>query len=952
MSGSRTSPFRNKGESEPRQMGLLLDMSLDGGEDPGGSEEDLEAELLSLLREGGAPGQKASSGAPVPVVDIERMAALCMKDVDDEEEGDVESDADLLAELKQVMAEDETERATPARRSHSERSSTPTSAVGSGELESRLIERIDMYQAAVGNAKASGESSKARRYERGLKTLHSMLSSVKMGKPIDEAEIPPPVTTGASAHQTSEPIKEREQPHQDHTPVTCTNERPLQETPPTTPKLRHLPSIQKTSAVSPDVKDLVLARQMEYKLAAVQAKKQGDLGLAKQHYLTAKKLDTMVEAFDKGDLVDISTLPPSPGDAKVERQGPAQIPAAPPVAPPVASSAPGSLAEALQQRMDRYKKAADDAKSKGDDRKARMHLRIVKQYQDAIKSHKAGRAVNLSELPVPPGCPPLQGSESTEQNFSGLLETAMKLANQDAEAGEGEGPEEEVPKPPVKVGSHRAKAPAPPATSPKPPGSPKAPRQGSALGPKAQQQLDFLSARRQQLVRAALRSKQMNDMQGAALHLRHAKGLDQMIAAAKGGLPVDISKVPAAPVAENEYSLSQSHSSPLSPHTSEQYSQLMELLRQQHEMCLRFSQQFTHMGNVTETVRFEKLAEECMNNIEVLKQAHGKGYPVPKFHTEERTFSTVKILPNLTNNDMVLSIVKGINLPAPSGVSPKDMTFSVRFEFPFPSSEEAQKDKTSTVKSTNCPEFKEQFKLNISRGHRALKRVVQSRGIKFEVIHRGGLFKTDKVVGSTQLKLDSLERECEIRQLIEVLDGRKATGGHLEVVVKIREPLGGPQVHTVTERWLVLDPVTMPVVAVPKQKTQSEKVKNVTASPSSSPPQYKLHSLSLLCYDKEALEKKILDYRQCQRDPPLDLLQQHRELGQRLQWQADQLDRAPPAVLSDYDRALSRLMEGLSESVKRLSIQGDREAAKDTLARLKLVENELESLRRKSGLLC
>ncbi|KAG7460128.1 hypothetical protein MATL_G00217960 [Megalops atlanticus] len=888
MSGSRTSPFRNKGASEPRQMGLLLDMSLDGGEDPGGSEEDLEAELLSLLREGGAPGQKASNGAPVPVVDIERMAALCMKDVDDEEEGDVESDADLLAELKQVMAEDETERATPPRRSHSERSSTPTSAIGSGELESRLIERIDMYQTAIGNTRALGETSKARRYERGLKTLRSMLSSVKMGKPIDEAEIPPPVTTGskpASAYQTSEPIKEQEQPHREHTPAPCTNERPLQETPPTTPKLRHPPSIQKPSAVSPDVKDLVLARQREYKLAAIQAKKQGDLGLAKQHYLTAKKLDTVVEAFDKGDLVDISTLPPSPGDAKVERQGPAQIPPAPPAAPPVASSAPGSLAEALQQRMDRYKKAAEDAKSKGDDRKARMHLRIVKQYQDAIKSHNRSR------------CPPLQGSESTEQNFSGLLETAMKLANQDAEAEEGEEPEEEVPKPPLKAGSQRVKAPAPPSTSPKPSGSPKASRQGSALGPKAQQQLDFLLARRQQLVRAALRSKQMNDMQGAALHLRHAKGLDQMIAAAKGGLPIDISKVPAAPVAENEYSLSQSHSSPLSPHTSEQYNQLMELLRQQHEMCLRFSQQFTHMGNVTETVRFEKLAEECMNNIEVLKQAHGKGYPVPKFHTEERTFSTVKILPNLTNNDMVLSIVKGINLPAPSGVSQKDMTFSVRFEFPFPSSEEAQKDKTSTVKSTNCPEFKEQFKLTISRGHRALKRVIQSRGIKFEVIHRGGLFKTDKVVGSAQLKLDSLERECEIRQLIEVLDGRKATGGHLEVVVKIREPLVGPQVHTVTERWLVLDPVTMPAVAVPKQKTQSEKVKNVTASPSSSPPQYKLHSLSLLCYDKEALERKILDYRQSQRDPPLELLQQHRELGQRLQWQADQLDRAPRCAL-------------------------------------------------------
>ena len=40
--------------------------------------------------------------------------------------------------------------------------------------------------------------------------------------------------------------------------------------------------------------------------------------------------------------------------------------------------APGSVGEALQQRMNRYKAAAETAKSKGDDRKARMHLRIVK----------------------------------------------------------------------------------------------------------------------------------------------------------------------------------------------------------------------------------------------------------------------------------------------------------------------------------------------------------------------------------------------------------------------------------------------------------------------------------------------------------------------------------------------------------------------------------------------
>ncbi|KAI1886638.1 hypothetical protein AGOR_G00197870 [Albula goreensis] len=813
MSRSRSAPAKGQGAARARQMGLLLD--LDGGADIGGDDGDLEAELLNLIGDGGpAPGKKEGGRAPVPMADIERMAALCMKDLDEDEEddGDLESDADLLAELNDVLEDDEEEEkvATPPRPKAAPPSiaEPPRPASGSDEggggVESLLVQRIEMYQTAISNAKAAGETSKARRYDRGLKTLQTMLSSVKKGKPISEADIPPPVATGGKPAAVPQPEPAVEHPPPEPTPTPPTNEKPLQEAPPVASKPRLLTPPQKPSAITPDTplispltpsqpdpqhseaKSMVLSRQREYKLAAIQAKQSGNTELAKRHYLIAKKLDVVVEALDRGETMDVSALPPPPGDAVAASPAPppqssSQPPTATPAAPPVADAAlpaPRTVAEALQQRMDKYKAAADSAKSKGDDRKARMHQRIVKQYQDSMRAHKAGRPVNLSDLPVPPGCPPLQGSESGEQNFMGVLETAMKLANQDADAEGDDEPGEGVVKPAARPAAQRAKAPAPPPPGPgsASPGTPPAPSQGVKLGPKAQQQLDFLLMRRQQFIRAALRSKQMKDMQGAALHLRHAKGLDHMITAAKGGLPVDISKVPSAPVAEEDYSLAQSRRSPLSPRTSEQYTQLMDHLRQQHEKCLGYSQQFTHMGNVAETSRFEKLAEECMKNIETLKKAHAKGYPVPKFHTEERTFNTIKIFPDLTANDLVLTVVKGINLPAPSGVSPNDLDASVRFEFPFPSSEDAQRDKTSTVKNTNCPEFKEKFKLNINRAHRGFKRVVQSKGIKFEVVHKGGLFKGDKVVGTAQLKLESLETQCEIRQLIDILDGRKPTG--------------------------------------------------------------------------------------------------------------------------------------------------------------------------------
>lgn len=64
-----------------------------------------------------------------------------------------------------------------------------------------------------------------------------------------------------------------------------------------------------------------------------------------------------------------------------------------------------------------------------------------------------------------------------------------------------------------------------------------------AFPPLAQQQLAFLEGRKKQLLQAALRAKQKNDVEGAKMHLRQAKGLEPMLEASRNGLPVDIAKV-------------------------------------------------------------------------------------------------------------------------------------------------------------------------------------------------------------------------------------------------------------------------------------------------------------------------------------------------------------------------------------------------------------------------
>ncbi|XP_016369588.1 coiled-coil and C2 domain-containing protein 1A-like [Sinocyclocheilus rhinocerous] len=266
MSRSRNPPQKGQGASKAKQMGLLLDLAPDDGlDDSGGNDVELEAELLALMGggggRGGAAAKKPGGKAPVPMEDIERMAARCMKDLDEDgdDDGDLENDADLLAELNEVLEDDEEQgvRKPPPSPVPPQRSNAaPASQNAPTSLEARLQERLDMYQTAITNAKATGETSKARRYDRGLKTLQSMLTLVKKGKPIDEDEIPPPVATGGkpSAAPQAEPIREPEKPAPANTPPQMANVKPVQDAPPAAPSKPQLllPPSQRATAVTPD----------------------------------------------------------------------------------------------------------------------------------------------------------------------------------------------------------------------------------------------------------------------------------------------------------------------------------------------------------------------------------------------------------------------------------------------------------------------------------------------------------------------------------------------------------------------------------------------------------------------------------------------------------------------------------------------------------------------------
>ncbi|NXO23741.1 C2D1B protein, partial [Cisticola juncidis] len=824
------------------QLGLFVDFSPEEmllGAEEGEDDGDLEAELAAItgakVKEG-KPKPKVKT--PLPMDHIEKMAAECMKDLNEDEEEDVddedlEKDTDLLAELQEVLGEegdtgsceDEITATEPSPAEPEDELPELQPQVGMSfvELQQTLEGRIADYRTAISNAKESGEGSKIRRYERGLKTLEAMLAAVKKGKKINEEEMPPPVATGKKSLQgrAADPAVET-----GYLYGCCDLEQKG------TKHCLVLPDPQHSST-----RAILLRRQKEYKLAALKAKQQGDLEKAKEYMKAGKKFNVVLEALDSGQPVDLENMPPSPQGKVCLQETFSEVSLRRAVLCVCsvcfemfvmwnllcvwfaeALQQPRTVLEALQQRLEKYRAAAAQAKASGDDRKGRMHDRIAKQYQDAIRAHKAGRKVNFSELPVPPGFPPLPGVAATDggSTITAVLENASKLANM--EENEEEEESEPLPQAPVAKKPTQVVRPTPVPSAAAQESSPEHLKRAASpstldkaepmdhLPPAVREQLEFLENRKKQYLKAAIKAKRENNLEQAKTYLRTAKGLDLKIGQAKSGKTVDISKLPSPPTDdEGDFIFVHHEDVRLSQKADEVYAQLVKLLKDQHERCLQYSKQFMHLGNVAETTRFEKLAQGCKKDMEILQLARAQGMDPPSHHFEERTFKMIRIFSDLNSTEMHLLIVRGINLPAPPGVSPRDLDAFVKFEFQYPSAEQPQKSKTPVINNNNCPEYNQLFKLNINRNHRGFRRAIRSKGIKFEVFHKGSFFRSDKHVGTAHLKLDKLESECEVREIIEIFDGRKPTGGKLEVKVRLREPLSGQDLQTVTENWLVLE---------------------------------------------------------------------------------------------------------------------------------------------------
>ncbi|KAL3282141.1 hypothetical protein HHI36_005336 [Cryptolaemus montrouzieri] len=782
---------RNRGKQSNGLFNIDFDTGVNEDVDDD-NDSDLEAELLALTN--GGSQKKTPKKKPIPQANLDSMVAESMKDVPSDDDISVdENDPDLLSELNDIIGEDEIGESRSPEAQPSEPITVP-----SANLE-LLEQRLQMYEAAEKHAKDIGETSKSRRYGRGKSTIKDLMKQVKAGQSINADDIPPEVKIPKSqpTNDTLSTLSAPEMPPSSEVESQSVSVQDDIQISPAKEEVMHTSEVQ----IDAQLVQVLKERNMQYKVAALKAKKSGDVQTAVSFLKIAKQFEHVLKAVEEGQLVDISQMPgppelPSPKierqetqrrseqETKVSDDSSSQDTS-------TASAPPASLGEALVQCVDFYKKQEEKAKSEDNASKARRIGRIIKQFEQAIKQNKAGKPVAVDELPLPPGFPPLAGPKP-----------APAPSQSQGEPASGASSPELRPKSPT------AKNQTTRNTGNRVPNS------------RAEQQMQILLARQREFKEAALRAKKKGEITQAKEFLRTAKGFDKLIEATSCGLPVDFSTLPLPPDAKSQLDkefdmVSTEDCLEDDPSGTDILSRLEHQLQRQLKMCLTTRDHNKSLGDVAGTNRFERLALNVTKDLDLVRLAKKTpGAGIPKFHYEYKDFSVVKSFTELMDNELELSILRGINYNTDA---PKEIDTYVKFSFPWPQ-ETPYTDKTGLVKDTNNPEYNATFTVPINRTARTCQRTFKRHGIKFEVYSKGccsgasdwfccfsGWFKSDSLIGVANVKLQQLETQCELHESFDLMEGRKKVGGKLEIRMRLRHPILTQEVEQLHEKWLIID---------------------------------------------------------------------------------------------------------------------------------------------------
>lgn len=773
-----------------------------------GNDSDLENELAAITN--GMSKTRKPQNKQEQNIDLEKMVAESLRDIgsDDENDADLENDTELLGELNSIsgleesfdlVRENEDSNTTIADQDGEQKTILPTTSLDILQL---IQQRIIMYKLAEASAKEAGESAKVRRFGRALKTLLELQQAANKGREIQIEDIPPEVSV--------KPLTEKGDKLTDTAPSRPAPPPPIIKTESETKSIssQNMP-INEIHDRSINL-DKMKYRQNQYKTAALQAKRNGNTNMAMQFLRVVKKFDMVIKMAEGGQEVDLSDMPPPPDqfldflsklqtnieeDKKSVQKVPESHENVDQIDVKDNNSMLLTMQEALQQRLDKYKSVQESATAEGNSSKARRFGRIVKQYEDAIKQYKAGKSVVYDELPVPPGFGPLPSENTSNNNSCGPVDTVLPK-HSETPKDDTSAAEESSERTPIPVTSQ---------TSPQKLDLTTRTSGNQQKNNLAEQQMKILLDRQAEFKVAAIEAKKAGEIDQAKEYLKIYKGFDSLLNAASSGLPVDLTSLPLPPSQrenlEASFAIVTTEECDPDNELSDIGVRIEEQLAKQLMMCKNTRDHHKAMGDVAGMNRFENLALTVQKDLDLVRYSKHKNLSLPKFHYEKRSFNIVHCNTDLSDNELEIVVVRGLNYNVPN---PKDVDTYVKIEFPL-MNDETFKGKTSVIKNNDSPDYDQHFQVEIHRGNRQFQRIFKRHHVKFEVYSRGGFLRSDILIGTVNVKLQPMETKCDIHDTFNLMDGRKTVGGKLEVKLRVRNPILTKQVEHIEEKWLVVD---------------------------------------------------------------------------------------------------------------------------------------------------
>lgn len=495
------------------------------------------------------------------------------------------------------------------------------------------------------------------------------------------------------------------------------------------------PRVQPTLSDRQSLKALLSERKQQYQSAMTQAKKQGNVAKQKEYGRMAVQFGRVIKAVDEGQDIDLTQMPgPPPGykssynvdvskfsapaqPQQVTREAPAGSGAPPPqpegeeINPDIPT--PKTAMEALEQRLAKYREGEKSAQEKGEGSRARRMGRIVKQYEQAIKATKLGKPVDYSELPAPPGYPPIPQGRGPSATASKPVRQAPQPVQRAP-----------VPTQSLPAGMNKQAGLVPPARQTRSHSNPSVPTRD----------LQILLQRKAELQNAAKQAKAKGDKETCLHYIHLYKGVEQMIQAAESGLPVNMQELPPSPYQKLEATQPStsvlSHLQPATEGDSATFDLIEGQLQKQIDLCDQNAETYEKAGNLGPAQQYKNMSVNCQRELLAIKGIRSQGLAPPKFTMETRKFTMIHTNTELSSEQCEIEIVRAINVPRPSGYEEKDLSLYFEIEFPWPT-EGPQKATSSSSKESSSPEFSSAHKFDIDRKHmRSMQRIFKRVPVK------------------------------------------------------------------------------------------------------------------------------------------------------------------------------------------------------------------------------